>query len=68
MSGEQFRDAIAAAVHLPGISEANETWAQADAVLAMPEMVWLREWAADTQAHLDPTCPPALREWLGGPA
>lgn len=43
MSDQQFRDAIAAAVHLPGISEANETRVQADAVLAMPEMQAIRD-------------------------
>jgi hypothetical protein len=38
----EFRDAIAAAVHLPGVSEANRSWLQANDVLAMPEMIAIR--------------------------
>lgn len=33
-------------------------------ILAMPQMEWLRDWAEQTHAHEDPTCPPELREWI----
>lgn len=62
----EFRDAIAAIIATaPWRGSLSES--QADAILAMPEMEWLRRhvWVTATEIEIS-TMPPAVRAWVEG--
>lgn len=60
----EFRDDMALAMHLADPDDQATYGALADHILAMPGMEWIQDWLSETQAGLDPTCPPAVRAWI----